>query len=139
MPEPKTRATDASVEAHLAGRATPAQRADCDALAALCQRVTGAPAVMWGPSIVGFGRYRQLDAKGRATEWMETGFAVRGRELVVYLVAAGPRQAELLTRLGPHKMGNACLYLKRLADVDATVLEALLADAVAEVRRRHPG
>lgn len=138
MAEPKTRATEASVEDHLAARASPAQLEDCRALVALCQRVTGQPAVMWGAGIVGFGRYRSLDAKGRGTEWMETGFAVRGRELVLYLIAAGPRQAVLLPALGPHKMGNACLYLKRLADVDAQVLEALVADAVAEVRRLHP-
>lgn len=135
----KTTATAASVHDHLAARATPAQRADCDALLALMQAVTGEAPRMWGPSIVGFGRYAYRYDSGRTGESCVTGFAVRGKELVVYLVADGPRQAELLGRLGPHRSGQSCLYFKRLADLDPAVLQALVTDSVAEVRRRHPG
>lgn len=136
--QPKTQPTPSDVQAHLQARASEAQRADCDTLLALLGRVTGAPATMWGPSIVGFGRYDYTYASGHGGSACLTGFAVRGRELVVYLTTEGPAQAERLARLGPHKMGKACLYLKRLADVDLDVLEALVADSVAATRARHP-
>lgn len=134
----KTQPAPADVQAHLQSRASDAQRADCDTLIALLSRVTGAPAAMWGPSIVGFGSYRYTYASGHSGSACLTGFAVRGRELVVYLTTEGPVQAERLARLGPHKMGKACLYLKRLSDVDLGVLEALVADSVAATRRLHP-
>lgn len=133
----KTHATQASVEAYLASRASPTQRADCEALMALMQRVTGEPARMWGPSIVGYGAYRYTYESGHSGESCLTGFAIRGRELVVYLVAEGAAQAALLGRLGPHKMGKACLYFKRLADLDLPVLEQLVAGSVAETRQRY--
>lgn len=139
MPEAKTRPTAASVSDYLAARASPQQRADCEALMALLARVTGQPPKMWGASIVGYGSYRYRYESGRTGQACLTGFAVRGRELVVYLVADGAQQAQLLARLGPHKIGKSCLYFKRLADLDAKVLEALVAGSVAEVKRRYPG
>lgn len=134
---PKTLPTQASVADHIAARATPAQQADCQALMALLQRVTGEPPVMWGPSIVGYGAYHYTYDSGRSGTMCRTGFAIRGRELVVYLVTEGAEQAALLARLGPHKMGASCLYIKRLADVDTTVLEQLVAGSLAALRRRH--
>ena len=133
----KTRATDASVEDYIASRANEEQSADCQALMALFKRVTGQQPRMWGPSIVGFGYYLYTGANGRPAEMCLTGFAIRGRELVVYLVAAGKEQADLLPRLGKHKMGKSCLYFRRLADLDRKVLERLVADSVAELKLRH--
>ena len=95
------------------------------------QRVTGEPPRMWGPSIVGFGSYRYRLASGKLGESCATGFAIRGRELVVYLMAAGPEHAALRERLGTHRMGTACLYVKRLADLDLAVLEQLVARSLA--------
>lgn len=138
MAKTKTQATAASVDDYLAARASPQQLADCQALMALCQRITQQPPRMWGPSIVGYGAYTYRYESGHSGQSCQLGFAVRGRELVVYLLAEGPDQAARLARLGPHKMGKACLYLKRLADVDLEVLAALMADSVAEIRRRHP-
>ncbi len=92
---------------------------------------------MWGASIVGYGSYSYKYESGRTGEACLTGFAVRGKELVLYLVAESPEQQELLARLGKHKMGKACLYFKRLADLDAKVLESLVSMSVAEVKRRH--
>jgi hypothetical protein len=134
---PKTLPNQVSVDHHIAARATPAQLADCQALVALLRRLTGAPPAMWGPSIVGFGAYSYTHDSGRSGTMCRTGFAIRGRELVVYLVAEGDDQPALLTRLGPHKMGNACLYIKRLADVDTTVLEQLVAGSLAALQRRY--
>jgi len=137
MAETQTKATDASVDAYLASRASPGQLADCRSLMAICQRVTKQPPRMWGPSIVGYGKYAYRYESGHSGEACLTGFAVRGKELVVYLVAEDPGQVDLLNKLGKHRMGKSCLYFKRLADVDARILEALIAASVAEVKRRH--
>ncbi len=134
---PKTLPTQVSVDHHIAARAMPAQLADCQALVALLQRLTGEPPAMWGPSIVGFGAYSYTHDSGRSGTMCRTGFAIRGRELVVYLVVEGDDQPALLARLGPHKMGNACLYIKRLADVDANVLEQLVAGSLAALQRQY--
>ena len=120
--ENKTKPTDASVEAYLASRGTEAQRADCHALMSILARVTGQGPKMWGPSIVGYGSYRYTYDSGRTGEAWRAGFAIRGRELVVYLMTDGKEQAALLSRLGPHKMGKSCLYFKRLGDLDESTL-----------------
>lgn len=138
MAETRTKPTDASVDAYLASRASPGQLADCKAIMAMCHRVTKQPPTMWGPSIVGYGSYTYRYASGHSGDACLTGFAVRGKELVVYLVAESPEQVALLARLGRHRMGKACLYFQRLADLDVEVLEALIAGSVAEVERRYP-
>jgi hypothetical protein len=127
-----------SVDDYLASRASAEQLADCKALMAICKRVTKQSPKMWGPSIVGYGSYSYRYDSGHSGEMCIIGFAVRGRELVVYIVSDTPEQAALLARLGKHKMGKACLYFKRLADIDVKVLEALIAGSVAEVKRRYP-
>lgn len=139
MAENKTKPTDASVEDYIASRASEEQRADCRELLALLHEATGQPATMWGPSIVGFGVYRYTYDSGRSGEAPLAGFAIRGRELVVYLVAESDEQRSLLSRLGKHKMGKSCLYFKRLADLDRPVLARLVAGSVADVRRRYGG
>lgn len=85
MPESKTKPTAASVDEYLASRASPAQLVDCRALIAICERVTKQPPVMWGASIVGFGRYHYTYDSGHSGDMCLTGLAVRGRELVVYV------------------------------------------------------
>jgi hypothetical protein len=136
MAENKTKPTNASVEDYIASRASEQQRADCRELMALFKRVTRKTPRMWGPSIVGYGSYRYTYESGRTGEAPLAGFAIRGRELVIYLV---PRdeQKSLLSKLGPHKMGKSCLCFKRLADLDGSILERLIAGSVAEVRRRY--
>ena len=138
MAETKTKPTGASVDAYLASRASPEQLADCRAIMAMCKRVTKQQPKMWGPSIVGYGSYTYKYESGHSGQACLAGFAIRGKELVVYLSAENPGQLELLAKLGKHKMGKACLYFKRLADLDATVLEALIAGSVAELKRRYP-
>lgn len=137
MSEAKTKPTSSSVEEYLASKASPDQLADCRALMILLQKVTKQAPKMWGPSIVGYGGYTYTYESGRTGESCLTGFAVRGRDLVVYLVAEGREQQALLAQLGKHRMGKACLYFKRLADLDAAILETLIAESIAEVRRRH--
>ena len=137
MPENKTKPTDASIDDYIASRADEPRRADCRALMTMLRRVTGQPPKMWGPSIVGYGSYRYTYESGRTGEAPVAGFAIRGRELVLYVDGEGARQKSLLARLGKHRMGKACLYFKQLADLDMAVLEQLVANSVAEVRRRH--
>lgn len=136
MADNKTTFTDASVEDYIAARGSEQQRADCRDLMALFKEATQQPPKMWGPSIVGFGSYRYTYESGHAGEAPLAGFAIRGRELVIYLAEQDERNA-LLSKLGPHKMGKSCLYFKRLADLDRSVLEKLVANSVAEVRRQH--
>jgi hypothetical protein len=138
MAETKTKPTGASVEDYLASRASPEQLADCKTLMAMCKRVTKQPAHMWGPSIVGFGSYAYRYASGHSGDAPLAGFAVRGKELVVYLMCEGAEDEALLAKLGKHRMTKSCLYLKRLADVDGEVLEALIASSVAASKRRYP-
>jgi len=114
MAKNKTKPTDASVKDYIASRANEQQRTDCEELMALLKKITQQPAKMWGPSIVGYGSYRYTYESGRTGEAPLAGFAIRGRELVVYLVAEGDRQKTLLAELGKHKMGKSCLYFKQL-------------------------
>jgi len=137
MAENKTKATDASVEDYIASRANEEQRVDCKALMSMFKRITKQPPKMWGPSIVGYGSYRYTYESGRTGEMCLAAFAIRGRELVVYLLAEGKKQDALLSRLGKHKMGKCCLYFKRLADLDKTVLERLVANSAVEGKRRY--
>lgn len=138
MAELKTKATNASIDDYLASRASPEQLEDCKALMALYQRVTKEPPKMWGPSIVGYGSYKYKYASGHSGEMAQGGFAIRGKDLVVYIFADSGEQAKLRAKLGKHKMGKSCLYFRRLADLDPKVLEALIASSLAEVKRRYP-
>ena len=93
---------------------------------------------MWGPSIVGYGSFTYTYASGHSGETALAAFAVRGRDLVVYIVGDTPSQKKLLGKLGKHSMGKSCLYFRRLADIDSKVLEALIAGSAAEAKRRYP-
>ncbi len=138
MAENKTKPTDASVEDYILSRASEQQRTDCHELMALLEKVTRHSPKMWGPSIVGYGSYTYKYESGHSGEACLVGFAVRGKDLVVYIYVDTPAQAALLAKLGKHKMGKVCLYIKRLADLDVKALEALIAGSVAEVKRRYP-
>ena len=138
MAETKTKFTGASVDEYLASRASPEQLADCKALMAMCKRITKQRPRMWGPSIVGYGSYTYTYDSGHSGESCVAAFAIRGRDLVVYLSPDAPGQAELRKKLGKHTMGKSCLYFRRLADLDPKVLEALIAGSVEDCKRRYP-
>jgi len=137
MAENKTKFTDASVDDYLARRGSDQQRADSRELIALLKKATHQPPRMWGPSIVGFGSYRYTYESGRSGEAPLAGFAIRGREMVLYLVPHQDEQKALLSQLGPHQMGKSCLYFKRLADLDRSVLQKVITSSIAEVRQRY--
>ena len=133
MAENKTRETEGNVENYLAS-AAPDRRADLDQLIEMMQRLTGCPPKMWGPSIVGFGRYRYRYESGREGDWFLAGFASRKQSLTLYIMSGFPRHAELMERLGKYKTGKSCLYIKRLEDVDLGVLEELVARSAEHVK-----
>ena len=134
----KTVATDASVRAYLDAIDDPVRRADCVALSAMMERLAGAPAVMWGGSIVGFGSYHYRYDSGREGDAPLLGFSSRKGDISVYLSCDDAPLQALRERLGRHKMGKACLYLRRLDDADQGVLEEMVAHAAATTRARYP-
>ncbi|MEM7219921.1 MAG: DUF1801 domain-containing protein [Pseudomonadota bacterium] len=113
------------------------RREDADVLLTMMQRVTGEAATLWGPSIVGFGRYHYVYDSGREGDHFLTGFAPRKANMVVYVMPGFSDYKRQLARLGKHKTGASCLYLGRLAGVDLSVLEDLVADSVAVMRERY--
>jgi hypothetical protein len=134
MAEPKTKATSASVDDYIASRSDELQYDDCQALMALFKKLTKQKPKMWGPSIVGYGSYRYSDK--HSGEMPVAAFAIRGRDLVVYLMPGGRKQKSLLSRLGKHKMGVSCLYFRRLSDLDRSVLQQLVVESMSAAKRR---
>ena len=135
--ETKTKPTGASIDDYIASRADALQSADCRELMALLEKVTRQTPYMWGPSIVGYGSYRYTYDSGRTGEAPVAGFAIRGREIVLYVMVEGQKQRSLLAKLGKHRVGKMCVYFKRLADLDKSVLEKLVVGSIAEAKQRY--
>lgn len=140
MYEAKTKPTKVSPSTYLAGIENEVRRKDCRTLAALMKRLTGCSPRMWGPSIVGFDRYHYRYATGHEGDCCLVGFSSGKSHISLYLVPGyeAPATRALLARLGPHKAGKGCLYIKRLSDVNLPVLEKLIGWSIAETRRRYP-
>ena len=122
----KTKETDGGVDAFVASLADGRVRQDCRELMAMLGKATGAPPRMWGGSIIGFGHCTLKYASGREVEWFRCGFSPRKGMLSLYLSFDIRQQQALLDKLGKHKTGKGCLYLKRLADADPDVLKQLV-------------
>ena len=133
----KTQETDASVASYFEAIADPARRADCEALAKLMEKVTTQPPAMWGTAIVGFGSYHYVYDSGREGDTCVVGFSSRKAGITVYLNGLSEGQDALLAKLGKHKAEGGCLHVKQMADVDPEVLEKLVANAVAHVKKKH--
>ena len=133
----KTKPTQVSVESHIAAIANEEQRNDARSLVALMRRATRQEPRMWGPTIVGFGSYHYKYASGHEGDSALTGFAARGRDLVVYIAERFEGRDVLLAKLGEHRTGKVCVYIRRLANVDLKVLEKLVARSVADTKSRY--
>ena len=129
MAEPKTKATAVTLDQFLAASVDPTRHACCRAIASMMQGATGEAPVMWG-AIVGFGRYKYTYASGREGEWPVVAFSPRKNDFTLYIMPGFERYETLLGKLGKHKTGKSCLYIKRLGDVDASVLRAIIDDSV---------
>jgi hypothetical protein len=137
MAEAKTQPTNEPVADFLARVADPKRRADCETVLAMMRRATGVEPVMWGTGIVGFGSYRYTYASGRSGDWPVIGFSPRKSDLTLYLMPGFESNQALLAKLGKHRTGVSCLYLKRLSDVDLPTLEQLVQDAVQGMASRR--
>ncbi len=137
MAENKTRQTSASVGDFLERVEPHWKRDDAKAVCGLMERLSGHTPKMWGPSIVGFGHYHYKYESGREGDFLLTGFSPRKSALSLYIMDGYQDRSEILTRLGKHKTGKSCLYIKRLADIDLAVLEALIAASLADMRATY--
>jgi hypothetical protein len=129
MAAPKTRPTDQDVTQFLDSVDSPRRREEGHLMRALMERVTGQPAVMWGPTMVGFGSTPYTNSLG-THHWFDVGFSPRRQAMTIYGVRNGYEPDNpLLAELGPHTTGKSCLYLKRLDEIDLDVLERLITEA----------
>jgi len=135
--ENKTQATKQSAAAFLNSIADKDRRADAKKVAAIMQKVTGAKAVMWGSSIVGFGQYHYKYESGREGDFMLAGLSPRKQALTIYVMAGFKRYDALMKKLGKHKTGKSCLYVKKLSDIDEKVLEQLVEESVKYMRKHY--
>lgn len=124
----KTQPTDQDVRAYLEAVAHPQRRDDAFTLLEMMEAITGESAVMWGDDIVGFGQYDYRYASGHEGSWFMVGFAPRKSKMTVYVLAGFEAYPDLMAQLGKHKTGKSCLYINKLADVDLTILRALIAE-----------
>lgn len=136
MAEIKTKVNDVSVDDFLDAVPDETRREDARAVSAMMARVTGQPAKMWGPSIVGFGSYSYTYESGHSGRMCRIGFSPRKAQLVLY--GGFLREPDLLEKLGKHDSGKGCLYIKKLAQVDMTVLEAMAHAAWDHMNAAHP-
>jgi len=135
----KTRENDADVSAFLANVPDAGQRSDANTLITLFQRLTGAPPKMWGPSIIGFGRYHYRYESGREGEMCRIGFSPRKGQTVLYVKGGFPNYAEMMSQLSKHtKTGVGCLYIKHLSDVNMVALEELCSASLADMAEKYP-
>jgi hypothetical protein len=138
MTENKTQQTDDSVQTFLQSIEDERKREDCFTLVELMQEITGEPARMWGKTIVGFDKYRYKYANGSEGESLLVGFAPRKANLSLYIMSGFDEYDALLEKLGKHKTGKACLYVKRLDDVDMDTLRELVQRSVDYMRDTYP-
>jgi hypothetical protein len=137
MAENKTKPTEQSVTAFLDAVADETRRHDGYALLNLMKEITGEEPQMWGPSMVGFGSCHYKYESGREGDMFMVGFSPRKANLTLYIGAGFPHYDELMQKLGKHKTSKACLYVKKLADVDRAVLRELIQQSVAYSRQKY--
>jgi Domain of unknown function (DU1801) len=137
MAELKTKVTKESVTAFIDKVEDEKRRKDCLAIIDIMKDATKAKPEMWGPSIVGFGRYRYKYETGREGEWMVTGFSPRKDNLTLYIMPGFEAFPELMAKLGKYKTGKSCLYIKKLDDVDIGVLKKLVKKSVDKIGKNR--
>lgn len=136
--EAKTKPSAISVESFVGAVADPAQRDDARKIVAMMERLSGHEATMWGPSIIGFGSYHYRYDSGREGDMCRIGFSPRKGQTVLYLIDGFEGHSELMAKLGKHKTGKSCLYIKRLSDVDESVLEQLCVESLKWMAQKYP-
>lgn len=136
MAELKTKPTEQSVEEFLNRVENEKKRADSFTILKLMKDVTKAQPKMWGPSIVGFGKYNYKYESGREGGWFLTGFSPRKQNLTLYIMSGFRRHGELMKKLGKYKTGKGCLYVNRLEDIDLSTLKKLVVESVNHLEKK---
>lgn len=137
--ELKTQETDASVDDFIASVENETRRKDAIKVLEMYKRVTGEEPKMWGPAIIGFGNGILKYPDGREIDWMLAAFSPRKQNMTLYVICDSPKQPALLAKLGKHTTSVACLYIKRLSDVDEKVLEAIVKDSYKHEVKKSKG
>ena len=138
MAEQKTKPTEQSVESFLQNVTDAKVRDDCSALIKLMKKVTKSTPKMWGPSIIGFGKYHYKYESGHEGNSCLTGFSPRKQNITLYIMPGVDHHPDLLKELGKYKAGKGCLYIKKLDDVNLSVLENLIAESVDFLKKKYP-
>lgn len=137
MAELKTKKNEASVEDFLNKIEDKAIGNDCKKIIEIMQKATNSEPKMWGGSIVGFGSYHYKYQSGREGDWMLVGFSPRKQNLTLYIMDGFTKYGELMSKLGKHKTGKSCLYIKRLSDIDLHVLQELVLESIKGIQARY--
>ncbi|WP_085804633.1 DUF1801 domain-containing protein [Roseovarius albus] len=138
MTQNKTQPSDIDPAAFISGVEHPTRRGDGEALLDLFGKVTGFQPRMWGPTIIGYGRYNYRYASGREGDFLATGFSPRKANLSIYIMPGYQDYGKILARLGKHKLGKSCLYVNKLADIDLEVLGELIRAGLADLDKIWP-
>ena len=136
--ELKTKPTPVSVDEFIEAVINEKQRADAREILSMMERLSGHPPKMWGPSIIGFGSYHYIYESGREGDMCRIGFSPRKGQTVLYLVDGFDGHAELMAKLGKHRTGKSCLYIKRLSEISEPVLEELCAKSLDWMSKKYP-
>lgn len=137
MAENKTKPTDQSVESFINALDDEQKRSDSYSLIDLMKDVTGCEPKMWGPSIIGFDQYHYKYESGREGDFLKVGFSPRKREFSIYLMCSFDKNEDLMQKLGKHRTGKSCLYVKKLKDIDMDVLRELVEESIHYVNEKY--
>lgn len=133
----KTIETEASVDEFLNSVKDETKKADCLRVKAIMEEISGESAKMWGTAMVGFGNYHYKYESGREGDFMKLGFSPRAQNVTLYIMPGFERYEDLMSKLGKHKIGKSCLYVKKLADVDEEVLKELITESYAYMTNKY--
>ena len=136
MAELKTKPNKLSVEKFLNSIKDEQKRKDSFQVLEMMKKITKEEPIMWGPSIIGFGKYHYKYASGREGDWFLTGFSPRKQNLTLYIMSGFKRYNELMKKLGKHKTGSSCLYINKLDDIDLKVLKVLISESVKYMKNK---
>lgn len=134
----KTTPTDVDPIAFINAIEDAGKRADALELLHLFENLSGQPAKMWGPSIIGFGQYDYRYDSGHSGSFFRTGFSPRKSQHSIYIMAGLEKYAEQLDKLGPHKIGKSCLYIKKLSAINLDVLKDIIRDSLDYMNEKYP-
>lgn len=133
----KTVENEGSVDDFLNSVKDETKRADCLRIKSIMEEISGETAKMWGTSIVGFGNYHYKYESGREGDFMKVGFSPRAQNVTLYIMPGFGRYEDLMIRLGKHKIGKSCLYVKKLADVDEDILKELITESYSYMTNKY--